>query len=1402
MKKALRNFFQRHLRKRAALSLVGPLALLLAGSQSAQAQTTTFPRIVNFDDATKTGFRLGGKPKAATIEATSTTTGLLRLTDNNTFQAGYAIDNASFPAPSGFSISFEYFAYNGTGADGFSVFLIDADKTSAAAFTSGAPGGALGYAQRNIANDGNNSPGVPNGYIGIGIDEYGNFANTSEGKVGGQVTGTTLVKDAVSIRGSGVGTDAASTTDYPYLAGSGTLPFGLAVPRVTTRVTDPNDPNYRRAYIDVIPQTTNGVVTYKIRVRIQHGKQIQTAIDNVSVPKPPENLRIGFSGSTGGSTNFHEIDNLAVLQAPIANDDAAQTRYDRPVSFSVVANDIFSYSNYQQGTVDLNLGQAGIQNTLTVAGGTLTVAADGTVTFTPDGTFAGVLTIPYQVQDVAGFTNKDGAGNASPYFSNPANIIITVTGADLATSISGPTTANPGAKITYAVSTTNLGVETALNVVPTLQLPAGLSGVTVSSGSYDATSGLVTFGTTASLTANAAPISNSVSFTAPATGSVTGTAAFKTPPGVPDPNTTNNTASITTTISGIANVATACATPGKDGPGAPGTNDQANTYYPATASASKGATSITLGAAVGSTTPIGAGDLLLVMQMQGADINTSNTNAYGAGTTSGSGNSATNLTAGQYEYAIAKNAVPTSGGPLQLVGPLANAYQQQDFSGTTVTGQRRFQVIRVPQYSSLTLTGAVTGTAWNGSTGGVLVFDVAGKTTFNANASLDMSGKGFRGGGGKTYTGAAGYAAGDYRNNSNAGTAAAHGSKGEGTAGTPRFVNNGYASVVDNTVEGYLNGSVGAGAPGNAGGGGTDYLPTNNTGNSGGAGGGNAGTGGLGGYGRTSTANNTGLRALGGSAFGSSASLLVLGGGGGAGSANGGGIPNGGAAGGGLVILRTGTVTGTGTVNVNGAAASNNAGIDGGGGGGAGGSALLLAGTPGGLSTITVTATGGSGGNSLGDNNPRGPGGGGGGGVIYANGALAASPVTGGTNGVTNAGANTAFGATSGAPGAATTTVDATKVGGISSNTSCLPMLTAALSTSTPNVTRNSGGVNPATYTLTVSNTGGAVQAVGATVTMDNSGTNGGASGRFLYKDGSVTAKITAADGTVTTLPGSAYSLNTAIDGTPAFGGISLPAGATLSITFQATIATRAVDGVAYQSGAKLSYSDPTRTTTSSQVSPADNYPGGGKVPGSNYAAASSINEDVTIVKPLPVELTRFEVVAAGLDARLSWTTASEKNNAYFEVQRSLDGKQFETVGKRTGQGSTQARTDYAYPDAGAGRLLTGQPIYYRLRQVDYDGQEAFSPVRVVTFGPAATTAVALYPNPSAQHPTVTLDLTGLPIGAYQVQVLDLTGRLLRQQTLAGGQRHPLAVQALPMGSYLVQVHGSAVHLSLKLVRD
>ena len=473
-----------------------------------------------------------------------------------------------------------------------------------------------------------------------------------------------------------------------------------------------------------------------------------------------------------------------------------------------------------------------------------------------------------------------------------------------------------------------------------------------------------------------------------------------------------------------------------------GTHSQSaneNTYYPGTqATVNTGATSITLGA-IGSganfgNTPIASGDIVLIIQMQGAQISTTNNSKYGSGTTTpiqvnGSGFLTTGLMAGYMEFAVATNAVPITGGTLNIASGTTYSYA---YSAYGTWGQYTYQVIRVPSYYNIKLTNTVTVPIWNGATGGVTVINAVNQLNFNSQ-TISAVGSGFRPGGARQLSGASGLNNTDYVTLS---TTNANGSKGEGIAGTPKYLY--YNGALTNTgVEGYPNGSYARGAPGNAGGGATDYDPSSNDQNSGGGGGGNGGTGGIGGWGWDLSGPSGGKGGLNFALPSSpytpyySPSRLIMGGGGGAATTNNGtgtpgsGLASSGAPGGGMVIISATAISGTGTINASGSNANNTVTIDASGGGGGGGSILIYAGS--GQNGITAIANGGTGGS----NDPasqgatqHGPGGGGGGGVIFSNAALnAASTVTGGANGIsTGTNKTDNFGATSGANGVLTQT--------------------------------------------------------------------------------------------------------------------------------------------------------------------------------------------------------------------------------------------------------------------------------------------------------------------------------------------------------------------------------------------
>ncbi len=396
-------------------------------------------------------------------------------------------------------------------------------------------------------------------------------------------------------------------------------------------------------------------------------------------------------------------------------------------------------------------------------------------------------------------------------------------------------------------------------------------------------------------------------------------------------------------------LAQVCGAPGKDG-----TTFSANTYFPGTGTALSGTSVVNFGAARvdanASSTQFQVGDLALIIQIQDARIDNTNTDAYGDGVSGGVASGSTDLrSAGFYEF---KRVVAVTGTSINVAGGLSNTYTSAN--ANTTDGNRRFQVIRVPQLASASLPpGTTTVPAWNGSTGGVLVVDASGTLSLNG-ATINADGAGFRGGGSQNANVISGAGTVDYRATQDAGNNHLGAPKGEGIAGTPRFVksatiSNGFTGL-DLGTSGYPNSQdLARGAPGNAGGGGTQH-------NAGGGGGGNAGSGGVGGnsfgfYSATNTGGcvNLGLnfyscggdgsRAVGG--FGGTgltpvASRIYLGGGGGAGENNNAddnpSVAQGsGGNGGGLVFIRARFITGNATINTNGQAGEP-AGRDAGGG--------------------------------------------------------------------------------------------------------------------------------------------------------------------------------------------------------------------------------------------------------------------------------------------------------------------------------------------------------------------------------------------------------------------------------------------------------------------------------------
>ncbi len=176
---------------------------------------------------------------------------------------------------------------------------------------------------------------------------------------------------------------------------------------------------------------------------------------------------------------------------------------------------------------------------------------------------------------------------------------------------------------------------------------------------------------------------------------------------------------------------------------------------------------------------------------------------------------------------------------------------------------------------------------------------------------------------------------------------------------------------------------------------------------------------------------------------------------------------------------------------------------------------------------------------------------------------------------------------------------------------------------------------------------------------------------------------------------------------------------------------------------------------------------------------------------PLPVELAYFHAKLRDEIVVLDWMTATELNNEGFEIERSLDGKNWENIGFVTGQGTTNSTTTYDFVDD---RPMAGTN-YYRLKQMDYDGNFEYSSVRVIEI--EGRSEVTMFPNPVINDLTIELsnaeDVT--------VSIFDISGVLLKQETTSNS-RIQLSFEDLTAGIYFVKIRGQHTHQIEKVIKQ
>lgn len=221
----------------------------------------------------------------------------LRMTQAVANQSTSATYQRLYPAADNLVVvEFDYWAYGGNGADGLALVLSDAEISP----QPGAFGGPLGYGFK---------PGIPGfagGWLGFGIDEYGNYSNE------GGSTNVGRRRQSVVVRGSGEG-----TAGYRYLRGT----CNNGATNINTNCLSPavdGNQNTPHRYRFIIDSTQAGTTLVSVQRDTKSGQGFENLILPFNVQEQtgqapvPENFFLSITGSTGGSTNIHELDNLSI----------------------------------------------------------------------------------------------------------------------------------------------------------------------------------------------------------------------------------------------------------------------------------------------------------------------------------------------------------------------------------------------------------------------------------------------------------------------------------------------------------------------------------------------------------------------------------------------------------------------------------------------------------------------------------------------------------------------------------------------------------------------------------------------------------------------------------------------------------------------------------------------------------------------------------------------------------------------------------------------------------------------------------------------------------------------------------------------------------------------------------
>lgn len=188
---------------------------------------------------------------------------------------------------------------------------------------------------------------------------------------------------------------------------------------------------------------------------------------------------------------------------------------------------------------------------------------------------------------------------------------------------------------------------------------------------------------------------------------------------------------------------------------------------------------------------------------------------------------------------------------------------------------------------------------------------------------------------------------------------------------------------------------------------------------------------------------------------------------------------------------------------------------------------------------------------------------------------------------------------------------------------------------------------------------------------------------------------------------------------------------------------------------------------------------------GANGGGANPGSVVVVCLGPLPIELVNFKAVILASHIGLHWSTATEKNNLGFEVERSADGTNWHTLDFVPGSGTSYAKNEYSFSDHSPFPGVN----YYRLKQIDHDGAFEYSPM-VVADMRTDDLQFNVFPNPSTDG-LLTLRVVSSQEGDGLLEIFDWAGyKVYREpvQLLKGTMVYPVSMTTFPKGTYTTRL--------------